>query len=358
MKYRFAIIGSGWRAEFFLRCARYLPDLLQVCALSCRSEEKRQEYQDEYGIRVYETYEQLLAVENPDFVVVSVAGAAISEITLGILELGVAVLAETHPMTTAELTDFYKRIPRDARLQVAEQYFLQPYHQAVLDYISSGRLGAIAQTRISFTQTYHALSLMRKYLGIGFENAKISGRQFEVPGYPGFGRAGEPAEERLEHEVHSFAFFDFGGQVGIYDFETNQHRSWIRSSNIVIKGTKGQIENERILYLQDYRTPMDSRFIRKNKGELINMEGQGLKGIIAEGNWCYKNPYPEARFSDEEIAVAQCLCKMGHYVHTGEEFYSFAEAAQDCYLAHVMELAVESGRVHSTETQIWAADQK
>ena len=46
----------------------------------------------------------------------------------------------------------------------------------------------------------------------------------------------------------------------------------------------------------------------------------------------YKNPFPGARLSDEEIAVATCLVKMKDYVDGGDAFYSVKDAAFDCRL--------------------------
>ncbi|RYG23273.1 gfo/Idh/MocA family oxidoreductase, partial [bacterium] len=37
---RFAIVGAGWRTEFFLRIAKALPDQFEVTKVLVRSDEK------------------------------------------------------------------------------------------------------------------------------------------------------------------------------------------------------------------------------------------------------------------------------------------------------------------------------
>ena len=39
-KYRFVIVGTGWRAMYYVRIARALPDVFELCTMLSRSEEK------------------------------------------------------------------------------------------------------------------------------------------------------------------------------------------------------------------------------------------------------------------------------------------------------------------------------
>ena len=41
-KFRFVIVGSGWRSLFYVRIAKEMPEVFEVAALLCRSEEKAQ----------------------------------------------------------------------------------------------------------------------------------------------------------------------------------------------------------------------------------------------------------------------------------------------------------------------------
>lgn len=74
-KLRFAIIGSGWRACFYIRIAKALPERFELLGMAVRRRERAEEMQEQYGIRTEEDQEVLLA-EKPDFVVAAVNRAA------------------------------------------------------------------------------------------------------------------------------------------------------------------------------------------------------------------------------------------------------------------------------------------
>lgn len=350
----YGIIGSGWRAEFYMRIARALPDLFQVCGVVSRSEEKRIRIHNQFGYQVYSTPEELLCSSRPDFVVVSVNGAIAGEVTSALLLTGVPVLAETPPAKDLEGLKYLNRLAASgAKIQIAEQYHLQPMYQAALSVIHSGRLGECRYVHASFSHGYHAVSVIRKALGISFENAEIHAHRFAFPRVEGFSRTGLPENETLRVNDHQFAFLDFGGKVGFYDFETNQHRSWARSQRVMARGERGEVNNDSVKYLKDFRTPVEFSMKRMQAGEGTNLEGYYLKGILAGEEWIYTNPFPFVSFSDEEIAIAACLVKMGDYVDGGPGFYSLAEASQDHYLAMMIQKALETGDRIVTETQEW-----
>ena len=221
----------------------------------------------------------------------------------------------------------------------------------------SGMLGEISQVQVSFSHGYHAVSLMRKLLGIGFENATIHGFEFVSPVVAGPGRKGPPEQETIIAAKHELALLDFDGKLGVYDFTRDQHRSWIRSQRILVKGVRGEIDNSDIKYLKNFLTPVELELKRINTGEEGNMEGYYLKGIQAGGEWVYVNQFAPASLSDDEIAVATCLAKMAGYVRGEPGFYSLAEASQDAYLALVIDKAMSSGEKQVTESQIWSLKQ-
>ncbi len=354
MQTQFAVIGSGWRAEFFLRVARLCPEEFAVCGVVTRNAEKAARITAAFVVPCFAGVDELLAAANPEFAVVSVSKPAAMGVSLDLLRRGVPVLAETPPAdSTAQLLEFHRQMPAGAKYQVAEQYFLRPDHLARLAFAATGKLGEIVQARISLTNNYHAISLMRKYLGVGFAPATITATRFTVPGIPGFSRTGPLESEQITQPAQTLAVLDFGGKQGIYDYEDGQHRSWIRSQQVLIKGVRGEIDNLSIRYLLDHRTPMEAALTRKNLGEVENLEGCGLKGYLADGAWYYRNPFPDSRMTDDEIAVAECMRRMAEHAHGGPEFYGFDEAAQDYYLTEKIEEAVHTGQAIRAERQPW-----
>jgi len=151
------------------------------------------------------------------------------------------------------------------------------------------------------------------------------------------------------------ARLQFGDKLGVYDFTGDQYFSWVRSQRLLVRGEKGEINNLDLSYLADFKTPIHTRFERRDAGQHGNLEGYHHKGYLAGDQWLYQNPYVPARLMDDEIAIAACLESMGHYVETGEDFYSLAEACHDHYLGLVIQEAVKTGKGIRTQEQVWCA---
>jgi Predicted dehydrogenases and related proteins len=348
-KIRLAVIGSGWRALFFLRCAKMLPNLFELCGVVTRNKDRAEQFKAEFGANAYEGIGALLEKEKPEYAVVSVAASAAANVTKECVDRGIPVLLET-----PAVPELYDMLSKNAPVQVAEQYFLRPMEQARLNYLQKGKLGDVVQARISFCNDYHAVSLIRKYLGVGFENCRITAQKIAVPSYPGYERDGLHTEWELKKQDHFIAVLDYGRAAGIYDYEAMQHRSFIRSQFTQIKGTKGEMMNSDIRYLTAPDAFIKTDLLRHNMGEDVNIEGFGLKGITGDNEWLYRNPFENSRLTDDEIGVAECMARMGEFVHTGKPFYSLANGMQDMYLTRLIKKAAEEGKTIESETRAFA----
>jgi len=351
---KIGLYGSGWRAEFFLRIAKFLPELFKITGVVTTNEEKAAWYTREFGVNCYKTPAQMLAT-SPDFVVVSIKASAAMDVSLSLLGQGMPVLLETPAAVNLEsLRHFNNSLPKGAKIQVAEQFHFHPMHAARLAYLKQGKIGTPVHVQVSFIHAFHAMSLIRKFLNINFEDTEITAKTFKVPVVAGYTREGSPAEEVIVEKTQTVAVLDFGGKTALLNHEVDQHRSWVRSPIIQVKGERGELFCNKIKYLVDYITPIESEFIRKDLGREENFEGFDLKGVLADGEWLYRNPYQGSRLCDDEIAIATCLTAMAEYVKGGPAFYSLAEASQDTYLGIMVEEAAKAGRAISTETQCWA----
>ncbi len=356
MKTNILLVGSGWRAEYFLAVARLLPEEFDITAVVTANAERAKRYES-WGFTCRPSLDDALALGRPDYAVVCVAITASSAMVLRLFAQGIPVLDETPcAHTLSALHEMARAVREGARFQMAEQYHLRPDHAARACIVRSGRIGRPVQALVSLTNTYHAVSLLRFYLGTAGHTAQVRACRLAVPGMPGHGRGGPPQKEEPAVYPQTVAVFGFDGQTGLYDFEEAQHRSYIRTQRVMIKGERGVIDNDEVRWLQSYDTPMDSRLRRHNKGEFENMEGAGLKGFTACGEWVYETPFPNARLTDDEIAVALCMRRMAAYCRGGPGFYSFAQAAQDTYLAQLLARAEESGSMVTAQPQPWTDD--
>lgn len=357
MPVRFSIIGgAGFRAQYFFRIARALPDRFQISGVVVRDEAKGKAVEREWGVRSYRSLETLLEVEAPDFVVVSVNGEESLEYLYRLAARGVPALAETPPASDVKGLELLHRelTAHGARIQVAEQYPYHPVQEARLSLIASGRLGRITETTVSVSHLYHGAGLIRKMLGIRFEEASIRAMRFGSRWVNGPTRSGPPTEDKLIPLQRDLAWLDFGDRLGIYDFTKDQHRSWIRSNHLSVRGERGEIFDHRIKIQQESTVPLQLELKRMNKGEEENAEGYYLQGIICGDQWLYENPFIPARLFDDEIAIASCLCRMADYAAGGPGFYGLDEASQDTYLGLLIEQAIQTGETVRAEQRCWA----
>ncbi|OBZ08705.1 Gfo/Idh/MocA family protein [Bacillus sp. FJAT-26390] len=353
----FGIIGGGWRAEFYIRIAKALPERFRIHTMLVRDEEKGRALEAKWGIRTVRNMEQFIEeAANMSFTVVSVPRTAVPDMLRELAEHRIPVLAETPPAADlAALDALYGSLPQGAKVQVAEQYLFQPMHAARIQIARSGKLGEVKHVQVSAAHDYHGISLIRQLLGVGFETAAISGQQFESTIMQGPSRQGDPIEERFVQSVQRIATFRFGDKLAVYDFTGDQYFSWIRRSRVLVRGSKGELVDSEVSYLKDYATPIHTELRRIDTGHHGNLEGYYHRGVTADGEWLYQNPVAPARLSDDEIAIATCLLRMGDYASGGPSFYSLAEAAQDHYLALMMGQAIESGQTVHTDQQIWTS---
>ncbi len=355
---RFGIVGAGWRAEFFLRIAAAAPDLFELPVVVARNPEKAKRFAAQWSCPVFTRVEEMLAGGELDFVVTSVSWTANPEIIKDLVQRGVAVLSETPPASNVEsMIELWQQVQEHAgRVCVAEQYFLQPYFAAVRKIIEMGKIGSISQAQVSAAHGYHGMSLMRKLLGIGYENATIAARSFSAPLVEGPGRDGLPEVESIADCTQAFYWLDFDGKLGFMDFCGEQYFNYVRNNRVLVRGERGEIVDNKVAYLKDFRTPVYLELLRHCAGGPGNLEGNYLKGIQLGEDMVYRNPLAPASLSDDEIAIGDLMLRMAEYARGGAAPYPLAEACQDHYLGLMCDQALKSGQEVKTQTQPWAAE--
>ncbi|MGN7763062.1 Gfo/Idh/MocA family protein [Paenibacillus sp. 22594] len=353
----FGLVGGGWRAEFYLRIARELPERFAVGAMFVRNKEKAAALSRAWGVKVYTTIEEYISSGAFSFTVVSLKKDISTAYVIRLAEAGIPVLAETPPASDlAQLKELWNRVGHSAKIQIAEQYLFQPMHAARIRLAVSGRLGAVSQAQVSAAHGYHGISLIRRLLSIGFEDVSIRAQNFRSPIIQGPQRSGPPSAEVPVQAVQTLATLDFGDKLGVFDFTGEQYFSWIRGNRVLVRGERGEIRDQDVAWLEAYDTPLYSSLRRIDAGHGGNLEGFYLKGIMADGEWLYKNPYGPARLSDDELAIAESLTRMQQYIQGGPSFYSLAEGSQDQYLALLLDQAARSGETVVSQRQPWAAE--
>lgn len=356
-KIRFTLIGSGWRAEFYIRIAKALPDIFELTDVLIREKEKGLNFQKCHKVTVVNTIEEL-EIKQPDYIVLAVKRGFLSEYLTILFEKKIPVLCETPPCERLETLQIIweNNQKHNAKIQVTEQYFLQPLYAAWYKAISSGKLGEVENINISSLHGYHGVSIIRRYLNLGFQNCKITGKRYAFNVTETYGRDGMVFDGEVFSCNRDRLTMEFeNGKVAYFDFsDPAQYHSFIRTRQFTVQGVRGEIDDLTIRYLSDGNIPLTQQLNRIDLGVYNNQEWAHY-GIMLGEEFLYKNPFRNARLNDDEIAVATCMLKMNEYLKNGIEFYSMKEALQDMYINLKMDEAIANPMQEIvTNTQIWA----
>lgn len=339
---RFAIIGAGWRAEFFLRLAAAAPDRLEAVGLLARSDESADRIAGRWAVPVVRTLDELLAAR-PEFVIASVSWPAMPGVVTELVERGANVLAETPPAPDADgLRALWAAVGSSRRVQVAEQYMLMPGHAARLEIVRAGAIGTPTAVQVSSTHLYHATSMIRTFLDAGMAEATVSARTFTAPLVDPLSPSGWSGDFTPKERTTTIATLDFGdGRMGLYDFVDNQWWNPVLSRRILLRGTHGELADDTVRRFEGDDVVV-SPITYRRAGMDLNLEGNEVLTAAFEGRVVYRNPWTGTRLSEDDIAVASLLELTGLWARgDAPEPYPLAEACQD----HLLGLAIgESAR--------------
>ncbi|MEW1642594.1 Gfo/Idh/MocA family oxidoreductase [Streptomyces sp. NPDC091219] len=355
---KFAIVGTGWRSEFFLRVAAELPGRFTVTGVHSRSAARREELAHRFGTLAVDSVEEAAEQGEPDFVIVAVPWPAAPEITQQIVELGVAVLEETPPAPDLPaMRALWSRVGARDLVQVAEHNMFMPAHRARLRMVREGLVGEPTSVQVTSNHLYHAVSIMRGLLDAGRGPTTVIAHSVSTSLVDPIALGGAFSDDPDPvPRTATLAILDFGGgRTGLYDFTENQWWNPLRHRRLTVRGTAGEIVDDRVVFLEDPRTVVESVVTRRQTGLDMNLEGFFLDSIAVNGRAMYRNPYRPARLSDEDIAAATVVDRMSLWVRgEGPPPYPLADGLQDHLLGLAIEESARLGRPVVTATEPWA----
>ncbi len=173
---------------------------------------------------------------------------------MNLIDLDVPILCETTPFINydAGLKLWDKASRKKSVIQIAEQYPYHPVCQTWKKIIDDGIIGNVSNMSISMVHSYHAASLIRFFLGTGFQNIKISGKRFFFPVQASDSRKGVILNGEVKPEKRDLVTFEFeDGKVAFFDWGNIQYYSFIRSKRINIQGDRGEIDGLNVHYLNE-----------------------------------------------------------------------------------------------------------
>ena len=355
MTSRFLLIGTGWRARYFLRLTAGLPGLECAGVVSRRASA---ELAADLGVPVWPSLTAALEDgPRPEFVVAAVTWAANPGVVREVVASGLPVLCETPPAPDlVGLRELWDDVGASELVQVAEQYLLVPAHAARAAVLASGAIGDVTQVQVSSTHQYHAVALMRGLLGVGFGPVTVRAGRTAAPLVDPLTRAGWTDDDVAHTAVTTHAVLEFGDdRSGVYDFTDNQWHNQLRFRRLLARGTRGELMDDAVVRLLEPRTIVTTPIVRRQTGYDLDLDGFETDHITFGDLVAWRNPYLGNRWNDEDIAMATMLVDTAAWVAgAGDPPYPLRQACQDHAVALAVEEAADSDRAVTTAVEPWA----
>lgn len=358
-KIKFVIVGSGWRSLYYVRVAKALPEIFELCAMYCRTEEKAQKIAEEHHINTTTSVDECVNYQ-PDFVVVVVNKASIAEVSMEWMQRGFTVLCETPAALEAEtLNKLWYMHNQGYKLVVAEQYTSYPEYRALLKVIDRNIIGEPDCLNISLAHEYHGASLMRALLKESSDmDFTVSAKTYQFPTTETLTRYDSFKDGRIANKKRTVATFEFAdGKVALYDFDSEQYRSPIRKNTLKLQGSRGEIIDRKVYYLDEKNEPVISEIRTEKRLVETKYENPNLHyieeviGVHFEDSHVYTPEFGLCGLAQDETAVASLMKRTAAYSRgDAQEPYPLKDALQDAYMAILLrEADVTQSKVSSTK---------
>jgi predicted dehydrogenase len=341
---RIAVAGAGWRAGYALRVARQRPDLVQVTGVYARSARSAARIEDRWNVPASTDLDDVVRQGSPEAAFVCVPREVVGDLALRIHDAGLPLLLETPPGPDVDALFRIHGLLGGSGAQVSEQYQYQPQHAARIAVARSGLLGQVGSASVSVAHDYHAVSLLRLLLGVGFEDVVVDGvadvdRVRAVRGRDRW----LPEPQVIDAEVVRANLRWASGRRGAYEFGGEQYVSPLRGRHLRVRGVDGELVDDEVAWYVGPGQVARSSLRRDETGRDGDLEGAHLRQVWLGERLLAENRFAPARLSDDEIALGECLVRMVEYVRGGDPFYPLADACEDAYLGLLIHESVRTG---------------
>ena len=361
-KIKFVIVGSGWRSLYYVRVAKALPDTFDMCAMYCRTEEKAKRIAEEHHIHTTTSISECVNYQ-PDFVVVVVNKISIAEVSMEWMQRGFTVLCETPAaMDVKTLNKLWDMHNQGYKLVVSEQYTSYPEYRALLKVIDRNLIGEPDCLNISLAHEYHGASLMRALLNVTPDiDFTVSANTYQFPTTETLTRYELYKDGRIAGKKRCVATFEFAnGKIALYDFDSEQYRSPIRKNTLKLQGSRGEIIDHTVYYLDENNEPVISEIRVEKRGIETEYDNPNLHyveevtGVHFEDDRVYTPEFGLCGLAQDETAVASLMKRTAAYSRgNSPEPYLLKDALQDAYMAILLREADISHNKVSSAKQGW-----
>lgn len=320
------LLGTGWRAHFYMRISIKLPDILNIVSVYTRSEKREEEIRKE-GFNAFSDLDAALSFDH-DAVIIASGKEGFLQILRFLHERGEKLISETSflPLTDEELEELsmYDGL-------VMEQYMHTPLFSAVSGFLSSID-DKPDQLYLSGLHNHHSAAVARRILGTGFRmpeeihSMSFSSRMVKTGSRSGMDRGGKTEEYERKARM-----MRLGDALFIHDFSSNQYHSYLYGRHFEIRGRSFVITEDGVRTVDKAGYPLFLPFIF-HRDTASGNGSLSLSHVSAGGKTVFVNPYYPVEMNDDEIAMAIMLEQYGK----GINLYPFREGTMDAKLGGLL----------------------
>lgn len=322
---RFVLIGTGWRAMFYVRVAAFLPSSFSIQSVYTRSPFQKS-HMDELGMNAFTSLDMALSVEH-DAVIVSSGEEGFYEMLMELDRRGETILAET---SFLGLEDEMLKDLESVKGYVLEQWQFTPRFQSILS--SLDLIGPCDQVMISYLHNHHAASIARRVLNIKDEVPSLVKADHVYTCARTASRKGRDESGQLEECTRKIRILDFGKKgIFINDFTTNQYHNFLYDSHIEIRGERGTLTEKGVTYLDKDSRPIRNELVFHRDIDASNAS-LSLSHVSLGDRVVFTNPYYGLNMNDDEIAIARMLNDFSD----GKLEYTIMEGIRDARIGKLL----------------------
>ena len=293
--FTFILFGTGWRACYFTRIAKALPQDFSIPAIYTRNSDRLSFIQ---SLGFNGTTDMDKALSYPHGEVIIASGPKDLAQTLEYLQnKGETIITETSFLS---LSDQETTRCNAIEGYVLEQYPYTPLFSAALSLLPL--IGKVHEFRLSMLHNHHAAAMMRKVFP-NYKDFNIESVDFESNITKTDSREGTCTTGEAQNYTRKMRILKGDDWLFINDFSTNQYHTHLIPSNFEIRGEKGVITNTGIAYTNE-------------------------EGLVIKEQLKLNNPYPNTSLNDDEIAIVYIL----NQIIQGKYTYTIQEAIKDALL--------------------------
>ena len=320
------LLGTGWRARFYMRIAGFCPDILRIVAVFTHTPERKAEMEAE-GFSAFTDIASALAVDH-DAVIIASGKNGFSDTLRYLHGRRERIITETTFLGLPE-EDLEEFSSYDGL--VMEQYWNTPLFSSLLNALSALEAEP-DQLYLSGLHNHHSASIARRVLGTGYQMPEeIQSLSFPSSIVRTGSRRGLEVSGESEEYVRNIRVMKLGKSLFIHDFSSNQYHSYLYGRSFEIRGDKGVVNEREVRYVnkEGFACILPFAFHRDvstGNGSLT------LSHVTLGTQVVFRNPFYPANLNDDEIAIAEILRR----ISSGEAYPTIQSGIEDARIGRLL----------------------